>query len=101
MRPGVPEHFAVDVQQKILLPLDDVTRTRHFYHIGVGDCFIVALFDTLDDYKIISCSHVHGVCYELLYVPGSSINQKEHVILKKPKHPGWDCSLNSLLYFVL
>lgn len=101
MHPGVLEHFAVDVQVKVLLPLDDVTRSRHFYHIGVGDRFIVALFDTLDEYKITTCSHVRTLYYKILYVPGPSISQKEHVILKSHKHPGWNCSLNSLLYFAL
>lgn len=47
-----------------------------FYHIGVGDSFIVALFDTLDEDKIITCSHVHSAYYELLYVPGLALVRK-------------------------
>ena len=79
LHPGVLEHFAVDVQVKVLLPLDDVTGRSHFYHIGVGDRFIVALFDTLDEYKIIACCHVHSVYYEFLYVPGPSKIGRAHV----------------------
>lgn len=55
------EHFAVNVQLKVLLPLDDGTRNRCFYHIGIGDRFIVALSNTLDKSKINTCSHVHTV----------------------------------------
>lgn len=76
LHPGVLEHFAVDVQVKVLLPLDDVTRSRHFYHIGVDDRFIVALFDMLDKYKVITCSHVHNLYYKLQYVSGPSIVRK-------------------------
>lgn len=49
LHPGVLQHFAADVQVKVLSPLDDCTRSRHFYHVGVGDRFVVALFDTLSE----------------------------------------------------
>lgn len=75
LHPGVLEHFAVDEQAKVLLPLDDVIRSKYFYHIGVGDGFTVDLFDTLDKYTVITGSHVHSLYHKLLYLPGPSISQ--------------------------
>lgn len=49
LNPGVLQHFAADVQVKVLLPLDDSARSGHFYHVGVGDRFVVALLDTLNE----------------------------------------------------
>lgn len=96
LHPGVLEHLAVDVEVKVIFPLDEVTRSRHFYHVGVGDRFIVALFDTLDEYKIIARSQVHSVYHEPLYVPGPSISKEKHVTLKPPILDGTD--LLSLSY---
>lgn len=74
LHPGVPEHFAIDTQVKVPLPFDDVTESRHSYHIGVGDRFVVALFNTLNEYKISACSHVHSVYCEVLHVQGPNIS---------------------------
>lgn len=96
LHPGVLEHLAVDVEVKVIFPLDEETRSGHFYHVGVGDCFVVALFDTLDEHKIITRSHVHSVYHEPLYVPAPSISKDEHITLKTPILDGID--LLSLSY---
>ena len=46
VNPGVLEHFAADVNEEVLPPLDDATRNSCFEEVGVGDGIIIHLGET-------------------------------------------------------
>lgn len=80
------------MQVKVLFPLDGGIRSIYSYHVGIGESLVAALFDTLDECKIIARSYVHTVQYKL-YVSDPTITLKGCVILKNLKHLICDCSL--------